>query len=116
MSTDWEKHFRQQVLINGYDDEDYQILNSLFSNLKDCIEETDEDGLLIGDDEMIDSFFYVIWYYLATSDYRMFQRIVTDMTAEAEEREKAHHQRKGYDNELLQEEPPAQTEEGEGQL
>lgn len=95
--TSWDKHFQEQVINKGeYEDNEIIVLTELFESLAQEIEEIDEGGQRINDEELIDAYFNIIWQYLAPEHYSIFQTIVSDMTKAAEEQEKAYHQRRSY--------------------
>ena len=97
---EWTKHFQEQVINKGnFNSDEIFILTEMFDNLTFEVSSVDEDGQRHNDEEMIDAYFNVIWQYLAPENYSIFQRIVRDMTEEAEEQEKAYHQRRSYPNE-----------------
>lgn len=91
----WTKHLREQLLNDKrYDERDYTVLSELFFMLMAAIEDKDS--------EAYDAYYYVIRDFLLRTQWDMFDKILVDSVEERDE--------------LLQEEPHAQTKEGEGEL
>lgn len=95
MSTDWNKHFYQQVISKGnYDILDQTILEELFRMLVIEVMATDEDGEYDGDDDLTQAYYLVINEYLIPGHYSVVRKIIEDMEKQRE---------------LLQEESPTQA-------